>query len=1671
MRFNGGNKNGKKAHKSTSNHVTATKGSVLFNTGTSLQFAVVKDKIIGQFKQEGVYDTHIRFDPNLDANEIVETTFDDLEPTQADEVDNVITERLAAVHTKYDNRDRTTMNDRTLSIRRIIEELEKLGNQRQEAVTEVNSKRYELVQKYKASLKIWKDDREKFRAEKAKCMKVFNLYFGDLARGVVKQFLDNDQYRAAWYHICKLYGSTAANKANAQQIITYITTKVYDASNSTLEDLEQELSTLYQQLVAAGENVSESLKLQFLCGALERSPGEEFKSQIEAIQNNSHDYEEGLALLHKQAAKLGIGRELDKRSNANQIVVASLKAITPGPSRATLPTCSFCHKVGHKTANCWEKMTCYKCGEKGHIAPNCRNKRKKDDTGTEEEQDSKSAKVKVTHASRFPPSNPKKNGDYFKSSVLNKLFSESVPEVLMKTDIHTQCDCTSPYLYAKVDNITTFERMADHHLSSALSKELLSLFRDTLDNTWRIIIDSGATAHMLPYQQLICKLRSAQGRVFLGDESHSLSIEGCGDTRIPQICNVLYVPNLKVGVISVPCLDEGGYKTKFGNGVGIVQNRDGDVIMTATLVKKLYCVDAFFVRKLLGKSRNTLHYTCTTASYDVSEGIELEQCNITMEVSCAREAPTTDGLHDEVNLGEDYGPGAQISECDGNIDGARDISRLAPCGENHSEIVLMPNPDKSRNQGDHLMGEHMNIIIDLNHALHTMSTEYGLNPLEVLHRQWGHLGEANIKRALKNKMVKGCKYTYEDVKDLEMRVCYDCLRGRMKARPSNPVTDHDWAPLQKIAIDFKGYFKKRSHRGYKGFMLLVDYNTNYLYADLVKKKSEHVRVLADFMRKVVKPSGKIWDTLQSDAESIFNCAAVNNWLRKHDIKSQFSVPYQHWQNGQVEVYIGIVMDKCRILMCSYNVPGKYWEYAVMTAVFLINRSPTSGRELSSYEELTGEKPDVSKYVPFYAPGVFHLTADERKGNPLTPKAEPCRMLGYADEYCNAYYVLNVRTQRVVVRENCIFSTGLRAEDIADADADIDRDDDELAYEETEEAPNDDDTVSSEESSELKDLLVPDDSVEDDEDAGEALRFAEFIPDPEEDQPEFSNSQRSAILSDLRQWYSECIHVVHKVLALPPNPKSIDDALNGPDGQKWYEAIVKEIDQFRVRNLWKSAKQEGRAMKTKMILIYKYDAEFNIVCKARLVVCGYSQVKGIDYHETFAPTTTNPIVFLLLHIAAIANLHVYSFDVSAAFLEGKPEDVKLFAWLPAELSSERKAERVEIDGNWYGEKQAGNVWNKLFHSIIISMGYEQCDMMQCLYRKIVDDDYVFITIHVDDGLLVTTDHALAKQFIDDLMKSVRKAVINSEVKLFLGMDIVHKVDRGMSFYTVSQERYIKDNFDQWHHVVRTPMSTTSNLRVAVPNSNNESLLPFTGKLRFLADRTRPDILVALGEVSTGGANEPSDEHVSVCKRIMNYLTSTKSMEMRLGGEGPVELFGYCDAAYITDGKARSRLAGCLFAGLYAGAIHSFSRNDNTVSHSSTEPEIKAIDLLCREIVYYRRVKKFLGYEPTKPTRIYVDSRSAIEICKTLKTNSRVRHINMRIHFIRELINARVIELYFVPGRVNVSDALTKPLQRDLFERHIGIILHGHNGILPEDMHMHSMTQVLSMIDNNVDFECI
>ena len=95
-----------------------------------------------------------------------------------------------------------------------------------------------------------------------------------------------------------------------------------------------------------------------------------------------------------------------------------------------------------------------------------------------------------------------------------------------------------------------------------------------------------------------------------------------------------------------------------------------------------------------------------------------------------------------------------------------------------------------------------------------------------------------------------------------------------------------------------------------------------------------------------------------------------------------------------------------------------------------------------------------------------------------------------------------------------------------------------------------------------------------------------------------------------------------------------------------------------------------------------------------------------------------------------------------------------------------------------------------------------------------------------------------------------------------------------------------------------------------------------------------------------------------------------------------------------------------------------------------------------MVQIDQIREFMGFSRNNiPMTINCDNMSAIELCKTLKTTSKTRHINRDINYIRECINLSIIQIIFMPTDFNVADILTKPLPQKSFEQHKHRLLYG------------------------------
>lgn len=104
----------------------------------------------------------------------------------------------------------------------------------------------------------------------------------------------------------------------------------------------------------------------------------------------------------------------------------------------------------------------------------------------------------------------------------------------------------------------------------------------------------------------------------------------------------------------------------------------------------------------------------------------------------------------------------------------------------------------------------------------------------------------------------------------------------------------------------------------------------------------------------------------------------------------------------------------------------------------------------------------------------------------------------------------------------------------------------------------------------------------------------------------------------------------------------------------------------------------------------------------------------------------------------------------------------------------------------------------------------------------------------------------------------------------------------------------------------------------------------------------------------------------------------------------------------------------------------------MSLSTTEAEYIALTHGVKEAIWLNRMLRELNaIEDCIPVPIFVDNQSAIKLCKNAEYHKRSKHIDIRFHFVRDVVNRREIELNYVPTDAQLADIFTKPLCKQKF----------------------------------------
>ena len=257
------------------------------------------------------------------------------------------------------------------------------------------------------------------------------------------------------------------------------------------------------------------------------------------------------------------------------------------------------------------------------------------------------------------------------------------------------------------------------------------------------------------------------------------------------------------------------------------------------------------------------------------------------------------------------------------------------------------------------------------------------------------------------------------------------------------------------------------------------------------------------------------------------------------------------------------------------------------------------------------------------------------------------------------------------------------------------------------------------------------------------------------------------------------------------PLSVSKAINGPNGEKWKEAMRSELNSLIKNNTWDLVPlpSDHRIVSNKWVLTKKYDANGVLLrFKVRLVDRGFTQVPGLDFTNTFAPTLKSTPLRLVFALTTGLNLEMHHLDIETTFLHGDLDEDIYMEQPPYFVDPQFPKYVCKLKKSLYNLKQSPRMWHLKLHNYLTSIGFVCLQAEPNLYICKEDSFFTTIGVYVDDIPIASNSTSHMKKAINQLKEKFPVKDLGS-LEYFLGIKVTRNRVEGT--LTLSQSKLIED----------------------------------------------------------------------------------------------------------------------------------------------------------------------------------------------------------------------------------------------------------------------------------------
>jgi len=748
---------------------------------------------------------------------------------------------------------------------------------------------------------------------------------------------------------------------------------------------------------------------------------------------------------------------------------------------------------------------------------------------------------------------------------------------------------------------------------------------------------------------------------------------------------------------------------------------------------------------------------------------------------------------------------------------------------------------------------------------------------DLIHARFSHASARRLDKLATRSI--GFPRSSHDSIVLDPTACDACNAGAARRRPFQSHTNPSRYSYfgARLSSDLCGPFPK-SIDSYVYMLNIVDAHTNYLQVYFLHSKSSNeVKVclesyLHEFRSQLPHDPGKPirWHT---DNGGEFISSDLQTFCNEFAIKRSFSTPYAPPQNAHAERMWGLVLRSMRVMLAASHVHESFWTYAARHACMLHNMLPSTrlAGEISPYQALYRMPPDVSN-VRVWGCSCWYYLPDHERDSKISPRALPAVHLGL-DPRRNGYVVYIPHLNRITTAYHLTFQERKFLHFTPHGIVNIPRKirplrDVEQTYREPRDTDQPHVSPSTDEPQATNDLPTCDhphctlpQHSDDIPHSYETRPTRDLGPNPPRypNRPSPNYIELAMYLDDVSK---DLLAVTHDdTLSDILTPSTYEDAIRSRHASRWRESMNLEIEDLLKHDTWElvprnQVPKTHKVAKSRWVYKVKVNKDGSIErFKSRFVVCGYSQVKGVDYTHSFSATMRATSFRLLMALATYDKLKLEHFDVTSAFTQSEIDKV-IFVEPPKgypQSTPDGTPCVLRLRKALYGTKQASRMWQlKLRKHLVDKMGFTNSTHDPCLFSRRVSDSILVVGVYVDDIIVSHNGAKHLEWFKSEFTgPSGFRAKHVGSLSWFLGVEVTQHEDFTV---TLSQTQYVKKLIERFvparpasmiKHAMPCNPLTFQSLACATTDLERDkaSRVPYMhliGSLLYLSTMTRPDI---------------------------------------------------------------------------------------------------------------------------------------------------------------------------------------------------------------------------------------